>query len=240
MRWQLTEPHYLNVPGTKWEQQIQDRITGRQVRKSFTVPMHLHPESDVDWNRMDGQQGLITICHEGKGHPDGRDIVFVGPKGEPNPDPTPGMLPLDDEAQELSSRFSWTPTQGTDDVSKADSFANKMLNGLIKDMAELQAGVSRAPQAEGLGELIATMREMMQTQMQMFQMMMQKQAPPVVYDPSQHVVDDEEPIEDALEPTETEIREAEEASRVLETESMKRAEAIASAGKTVPPRMRRG
>jgi hypothetical protein len=117
MRWQLTEPHYLNVPGTKWEQQIQDRITGRQVRKSFSVPMHLHPESDVDWNRMDGQQGLITVCHEGKGHPDGRDIVFIG-------DPTPGMLPLDDEARELSSKFSWTPTEGTDEVSQANSFAN--------------------------------------------------------------------------------------------------------------------
>jgi hypothetical protein len=233
MRWQLTEPHYLNVPGTKWEYQIQDRITGRQVRKSFSVPMHLHPESDVDWNRMDGQQGLITVCHEGGGHPDGRDIVFIG-------DPTPGMLPLDDEAKALSATFSWTPTQGIDDVSQSNSFANQMLNGLIKDMAELQAGVRSAPQAEGLGELVATMREMMQAQMQMFQMMMAKQAMPqvVIAEPEQ-VIDEEEPIEDAMEPTAEEIAEAEEASRVLEAESVKRAEAIAASGKTVPPRMRR-
>lgn len=236
MRWQLTEPHYLNVPGTKWEQTIVDRNTGRPQRKSFTVPMHLHPEADIDWNRMDGHMGFITVCHEGGGHPDGKDIVFIG-------DPTPGMLPLDDEARELSGRFSWTPTTGTDEVSQANSFANQMLNGLIKDMAELQAGVRSAPQAEGLGELVATMREMMQAQMQMFQMMMAKQAMPAVIlaepDPEQ-VIDDEEPIEDGEEPTAEEIAEAEEAARVLEAESAARAQAVAASGKTVPPRMRRG
>lgn len=239
MRWQLTEPHYLNVPGTKWEQTIIDRNTGRPSRKSFTVPMHLHPESDVDWNRMDGYIGFITVCHEGGGHPDGKDIVFIG-------DPTPGMLPLDDEARELSGRFSWTPTEGTDDISQSNSFANKMLNGLIKDMAELQAGVQRAPQAEGLGELIATMREMMQSQMLMFQMMMEKGTKPVqdassvVYDETQHVADDEPPIEDALAPTESEIAEAEEAARVLAADAERRGKIVLEAGKTISPRIRRG
>lgn len=239
MRWQLTEPHYLNVPGTKWEQTIVDRNTGRPQRKSFTVPMHLHPESDVDWNRMDGFVGFITVCHEGGGHPDGKDIVFIG-------DPTPGMLPLDDEAKALSGKFSWTPTEGTDDISQSNSFANKMLNGLIKDMAELQAGVRGAPQAEGLGELIATMREMMQSQMQMFQMMMIKQSLPVqsrevsVPGDEKQVIDEELPIEDGDPPTEEEIAEAEEASRVLEAESAARAQLAAAAGKTIPPRMRRG
>lgn len=235
MRWQLTEAHYLNVPGVKWEQTIVDRNTGRPQRKSFSVPMHLHPDSDADWNRMDGQQGIITVCHEGKGHADGKDIVFIG-------DPTPGMLPLDDEARELSARFTWTPTQGTDEVSKANSFSEQLLSGLIKDMAELQAGVQRAPQAEGISELVKAMREMMQTQMEMFQMLMLKnmQAEVAKQDREAQIIDDEAPLDDPEPPTEEEIAEAEEAARVLEAESVKRAEAVAASGKTIPPRMRRG
>jgi len=87
--------------------------TGKPVRKMYKVPKHLDPRLEDDWthrpenNNMDGE---IIVCWEGKGLP--RDIIFEG-------NPTPGMLPLDDEAKEVSSHFSWTPTQGIDEDSSA-------------------------------------------------------------------------------------------------------------------------
>ncbi len=102
-RWKLTEPHYLKVPGTKWEYTMQNRTTGKPQRKVFDVPLYLNPEDEGDWNVREGYDGYIAVCHEDKGLPS--DIAFIG-------DPTPGMVPLDDEARELTARFAWTPTQG--------------------------------------------------------------------------------------------------------------------------------
>ena len=50
MRWKLTEPHYLNVPETTWEQKETDRMTGKQVRKAYPVPLYLNPKEESDWN----------------------------------------------------------------------------------------------------------------------------------------------------------------------------------------------
>lgn len=93
MRWRLTAQHYLNVPGTEWEQKETDRNTGKQARKVFAVPALLNPDDPSDQN----YPGEIVVCHEGKGQ--GRDITFIG-------DPTPDMEPLDDEAKALSATFA--------------------------------------------------------------------------------------------------------------------------------------
>src|SRR5882672_3560161 len=88
-RWRLTAAHYLNVPGTEWEQKETSRETGRQIRKIYPVPLHLDPDDPTAQNR----DGEVIVAHEGsekKG-----DYIFTGP-------PTPDMEPLDDEAESLT------------------------------------------------------------------------------------------------------------------------------------------
>src|ERR1700746_1647419 len=96
-RWRLIEPHYLKVKGVTWEYQETDRATGRQVRKTFPVPQHFHPDIEVDWTERDGKDyGIVAVSDGHNAKPS--DIIFEG-------NPTPGMLPLDDEAKEISARF---------------------------------------------------------------------------------------------------------------------------------------
>lgn len=155
-RWQLTEPHYLNTKDTKWEFETKNRTTGRSERKQFNVPTHLDPNIESDWNYQDRignniVDGKIIVCWEDKGEP--KDIVFEGP-------PTPGMLPLDDEAKQISAKFDWIPTQGLDENSQFNSFAQQTL---IKFTEELKSN-AQAPQIEGMAEFMKTMAQMMQTQ----------------------------------------------------------------------------
>lgn len=154
-RWQLTEPHYLNVPGTKWEQTITNRATNRPERKTFVVPLYLHPDVESDHTRKDGFEGIITVC-QGEGHPDGRDIEFIG-------NPTPGMLPLDDEARAISAKFNWEPTRGLDDVSQAESHTSKIMSGLIDQLTEMKtkAEVGAGQQIQGMDKFMETMAAMM-------------------------------------------------------------------------------
>lgn len=154
-RWKLTEKHYLNVPGTRWEFQTVDRNTGRPQRKYFNVPLYLDPENPDDCNYKDGFESWIIVAHEGSA--EGRDIVFVG-------DPTPGMLPMDDEAREITAKFSWTPTAGLDDESKENSYQNKLLLGLIDKMAETQAKATEMPMAAGMEQFLVAMTKMMEQQ----------------------------------------------------------------------------
>ena len=153
-RWQLTEAHALHtIPPTKWEWQQINRMTGRPERKIFNVPLHLDPNIEGDWNYQERignniVDGKIIVCHEGKGEP--KDIVFTG-------DPTPGMLPIDDEARAISSRFSWTPTQGLDEISQANSHQQQIL----VELSNMKDQVRAAPQVEGMADLMKAMAEMM-------------------------------------------------------------------------------
>jgi hypothetical protein len=158
-RWQLTEPHYLNVPGNKWELETKNRTTGRSERKQFLVPMHLDPNIEGDWNYQERLgnnivDGKIIVCWEGKGEE--KDIVFSGP-------PTPGMLPIDDEARAETAKYSWTPTQGLDDTSQSNSFSQQLL---IQFTEELKGVAQTAPQIEGMADFMKTMAAMMQQQTQ--------------------------------------------------------------------------
>lgn len=156
-RWQLTEPHYLNVPGNKWELEIKNRTNGRSERKQFPVPLHLDPNIESDWNYVDKLgnniiDGKIVVCWQDKGEE--KDIIFFGP-------PTPGMLPLDDEARKESAKYSWTPTQGLDDISQSNSFNTQLL---IKFTEDLRGISTQSPQVEGMADFMKTMSEMMKMQ----------------------------------------------------------------------------
>lgn len=217
-RWKLTEPHYLNVPGTKWELTMQNRVTGRPQRKVFEVPLYLNPEDEGDWNVREGYDGYIAVCHPGKGLPSDRE--FIG-------DPTPGMLPLDDEARELTAKFSWKPTMGIDEESKMASFGNQLLNGLIDQMSELQtkATQQQAQSVPGLDQLIAVMTQMMAQQAELIAKLAnptRTAAPTEVIEPDQ-VVDVEEPLPDELELTDEEVLQATAAAAERERVSTEKA-----------------
>lgn len=169
-RWQLTEPHYLNTKESKWEFETKNRTTGRSERKQFPVPTHLDPNIEGDWNYTDRigsniVDGKIIVCWDGQGEPN--DIVFEGP-------PTPGMLPLDDEAKTISAKFDWIPTKGLDENSQFNSFAQQTLIKLTEELKSTAA----APQIEGMAEFMKTMSQMMQTQTEILAMLAGKKAEP--------------------------------------------------------------
>lgn len=138
-RWLLTEPHYLKVVDTFWEQSETDRTTGRQKKKKYPVPMHLDPDCAQDWNNKPGtsashvsrggnswDQGFITVCYEGKGEPN--DYVFVG-------DPTPGMEPIDEEAKAITAKFKWSKDTAFFDPSIGEmTFGERMILNMQEEI----------------------------------------------------------------------------------------------------------
>ncbi len=198
-RWKLTEPHYLSVPSERWEHTTTDSRTGKPVRKMFRVPKHLDPRLEDDWNvRINGMDGEIHVCYEGKDDPKypDRAIVFEG-------NPTPGMLPLDDEAREISEKFDWTPTQGIDEESQRHSFYAKLGDTLIDQMTELKVAREAAPNPV-MDKFMETMLAMMSQNQQILAALAGKIQPEI--HPEQ-VIDEEEPLT-GVEPTEEEIAEA--------------------------------
>jgi hypothetical protein len=129
-RWRLIEPHYLNVPtlpdGTRveWEHRETSRENGRTVRKLFTVPMLLDPKDPTDYNHPNE----IVVCHDVEGaHMVRGDYIFAGP-------PTPGMEPLNDEAEAITAqhRPRWEhpidtlPANGGMNAAESAFFQNMM------------------------------------------------------------------------------------------------------------------
>lgn len=153
-RWKLSTPHYINVPGTEWEYQEADRITGRQKRTKFAVPQLLDPRDPGCWTHRWGPQGAedgeIVVCYEGRGEP--KDCVFTG-------DPSPDMIPVDDEAKAISAKFEkkWNFNPATDEPA---SFATTMIDRFQSELDEVKAKADAA-QASGMGDLLATMNAMM-------------------------------------------------------------------------------
>lgn len=183
-RWQLTEPHYLNTLDTKWEFETKSRTTGRSERKQFRVPTHLDPNIETDCNYQERignnmVDAKIIVCWEGKGEL--KDIIFEGP-------PTPGMLPLDDEAKEISAKFDWIPTAGLDENSQFNSFAQKKLMEFTEQLKD----TVKSPAIEGMAEFMKTMAQMMQTQTQILAKLSghpieEVEAPPTIpSDPVKH------------------------------------------------------
>lgn len=88
-RFRLKAKHYLNVPGTEWEQKETDQATGKQVRKVYEVPLYLDPE-DPSSHNYPGEVIVATV--KDKAFP--RDIIFVPPCSV-------DMEPLDEEAEAM-------------------------------------------------------------------------------------------------------------------------------------------
>lgn len=164
-RWKLATPHYLNVVERNvWEYQEVDRNTGRPVRRHFVVPRYLDPKDPTDWTNVwgskDNSDGEVVVCLPGKGVD--RDIEFLG-------DPTPDMIPVDDEAKEISASFEdvWqfrpeTDMPGDFSQSIVDKFQSQMAEASSKPveipgLSDLVAVI--AAQTKQQGELIASLAD---------------------------------------------------------------------------------
>lgn len=98
-RWKLINAHYLNVPGTEWEQRETDAQTGKSARKVYLVPLLLDPNNLAD--QTPPKSGETIVAHADGKH-ERWDVIFEGP-------PTPEMEPLDEEAEAITEacRPSW-------------------------------------------------------------------------------------------------------------------------------------
>lgn len=149
-RWKLMTGHYLNTHDTEWEYTEQNRSTGRPERRRFAVPRFLNPNDPADWNYSwgpkDNQDGEIIVCHAGKGDP--KDYVFDG-------DPTPDMVPLDDDAKVISAKFveRW---RYKPDTEVPGSFSQTLVDQFQSEMAQAEA---KPMQIEGLDKLVAAIAE---------------------------------------------------------------------------------
>lgn len=159
-RWKLQTSHYLNtLNGTEWEYSAVQG--GKAVRRRFPVPRYLDILDPGDWTLKvgnglpvewggndDSAGGIIVVCQPGKGQPG--DIEFVG-------DPSPNMLPLDDEAKAISDSFRdrWNFAPSDEGISHS-----QMLVDAIEDLKETQ--LNRGPETvkiEGLDSVLASLAE---------------------------------------------------------------------------------
>lgn len=174
-RWKLTEAAYLLLEEeTRWEYVEVERVTGRPKRTQFVVPRYLQPLDPADWTttRIKNEDGDIILSNGT--NPGPGDLIFKGK-------PIPGMLPLDDEAKQISGQFDWKPTQGLDAESQAESHTNKLLNGLIEQMAQAQAGAKEAAQITGMNEFMAGMMKMMEQNQQILAKLADRSTAPVAH-----------------------------------------------------------
>lgn len=121
-RWKLMAPHYLNlVVPSEWEHNETTR-DGKSMRKRYIVPTMLDPRDPNCWTNTwglkDNAEGEIILCRPGKGEP--RDLEFES-------DPTPDMVPLDDEARAISAQFEprWAYKPEGQEVSYSQSMIDK-------------------------------------------------------------------------------------------------------------------
>lgn len=154
-RWKLMCSHYLNVPGEVWEYTENDRSNGRPIRKQFAVPRLLDVKDPTCWtkrwgNRSD-EDGEIIVCHEGKGS--STDIVFLG-------DPTPDMLPVDDEAKAISAKFEerWKMKP----EANAGDFSQALVDRFQLEMAEKQSR-PQTVEVAGLNELVTSIGKLIES-----------------------------------------------------------------------------
>lgn len=229
-RWKLTEPHYLNVPGTEWEQVITDRVTQRPIRKKYIVPLHLDPRIESDWTHRDerGMDGEIIVCWEGKGLP--RDITFAG-------SPTPGMLPLDDEARAESAKYTWTPTATVDTGygERPASEQGRILDNLIQKLADATvSGMPSGTAPAGFEKFMESMAAMMQQQTQLLAMLLEKNQK-AEFEAQARALGAEgpaeldEPLPEVEGPTEKELKDATKAAFKADAASAAKAQAHAEA-----------
>lgn len=160
-RWKLLSSHYLNVSDEEWEYTEQSRGTGRTIRKKYKVPRHLDVNDPGCWTEKWGpkgdEEGVINVCHEGKGNPG--DITFFG-------DPTPEMLPLDEEAQAISDSFASKWKYKPEEFK--DSYSQSLVDKFQADQANVQAAPKPA-EIPGLSELTSMIGELVKQNQQVIE-----------------------------------------------------------------------
>jgi hypothetical protein len=149
-RWKLACPHYINTNGTEWE--YNETKNGKVVRKRFPVPRFLNTADPGDWTTKwgskDDEDGEIIVCHDGKGEKS--DIVFFG-------DPTPDMIPQDDEARAISKTFEtrWSYKPESAEVNFSQSLVDKFEDALA-------ATQSKAAEIPGMSDLVGALTSLTQ------------------------------------------------------------------------------
>lgn len=150
-RWKLMTGHYLNVPGNEWEYTETNQQTQRPQRMKLSVPKLLDPRDPDCWTRRWGSgitaDGEIVVCHEGKG--ESGDQVFFG-------SPTPDMVPLDAEAEEISASFAnaWRYK-----VDSGKDYSQSMIDDLEAQMKNIKPAPMEVP---GLADLTAAIGQLVQ------------------------------------------------------------------------------
>lgn len=149
-RWKLACAHYLNTNDTEWEYNETNRSTGRPQRRKFAVPRYLDPRDPADWTTSwgskDNADGETIVCWAGKGGD--KDIAFEG-------DPTPDMIPVDDEAKEISASFAerWRYKPESSEISYSQALVDEF-------QTELADKMSKPVEIPGLTELVAAIGTM--------------------------------------------------------------------------------
>ena len=144
-RWKLACPHYLNVQGVEWE--YNETKNGKVNRKRFNVPRFLNTADPGDWTTKwgskDDEEGEIIVCLEGKG--ERSDIAYIG-------DPTPDMIPVDDEARAISKTFEgrWAYKPETAEVDFSQSLVDKFEEAMA-------ASQSKQAEIPGMSDLVGAL-----------------------------------------------------------------------------------
>jgi hypothetical protein len=140
--------------GSKWNRTF-EQTTGNSYAEGILDDLTKHGQPDPTFPSRDIEDYIIVVTDAPGVNQ--RDVVFEGK-------PTPGMLPLDDEAKAITAQCSkgiWKPTPGTDDDSQRASLSNQIIDELMGQMNTIKDEVRTAPAIEGMNELIATMTAMM-------------------------------------------------------------------------------
>jgi hypothetical protein len=149
-RWKLMTAHYLNTPGEEWEYTEQDRTTGRPKRVKFAVPRLLDPRDPACWNNRwgnkDNEDGEVIVCMPGKG--ESTDIIFLG-------DPTPDMVPIDDEAKAISESFAGLWQQKPENM--AGDYSQSLVDRFQIELSEAQ---SKPVEVPGMADLTNAISEL--------------------------------------------------------------------------------
>lgn len=147
-RWKLMNAHYIHCLKTEWEYQ-ETGPGGEPIRKRFLVPRLLDPRDPKcftnRWGTKDDPEGEIIVCYSGKGEKS--DIVIEC-------EPTPDMMPVDDEAKEISAKFTEKWKYKPD--IETQTFSQSMIDMFQEKQAELQSKPQQVEVA-GLAELVAAL-----------------------------------------------------------------------------------
>jgi hypothetical protein len=160
-QWRLKSPHYLNVPGTHWEQNETNRSTGKAARTVHSVGLLLNPDDPSDCDR-NGEIIVYTAIEGLRAPKFGHQ--FIG-------EPTPEMEPINDEAEAISASLQkkWDRPFDTFQTSSEGEFSERLLAGIEKALNKASQSTGDVPGATvvPISEYNALKDQMAQMQEQM-------------------------------------------------------------------------